>query len=83
MDASPSHSRIRHLLELVELHEQAGTAFPVTSVHDDADTAWAELKHLDRMALAKLSARSDDGGALRAELTPFGRGTLALVRGEA
>ena len=81
---SPSHARIRTLLETIERCEADRRQFRIDEIHGDEALAQAEIGWLRAEGLAVLQpVGGPTGPTFDAKLTAFGRGSLALVRGEA
>lgn len=81
--AAPTHTRIRTLLETIERCEREQKTFRIDELHQDKAVAHAEIGWLRAEGLALLQPiEGPTGPSLDAQLTPFGRGSLALVRGE-
>lgn len=81
---SPTHTRILSLLETIERSEAEARRFRVDKIQPDEAATQAEIGWLRTEGLAVLDPVEGEAGlTFDAQLTPFGRGTLALVRGEA
>lgn len=81
---SPTHTRIKSLLEIVETREAEQRPFRIDEIDADEARAQTELAWLRTEGLADVKAiDGPTGPTFDGRLTPFGRGTLALVRGEA
>lgn len=83
MSETITHARIRTLLEIVEDHEKDGTPIRSAVLHPDEAIGNAELDWLRDEALVRTAADEEQTETQAPALTAFGRGTLALMRGEA
>lgn len=80
---SPTHARIKTLLETIEGCENGQRQFRIDEIQADETIAQGEILWLRTEGLAILQPiEGPTGPSFDAQLTPFGRGSLALVRGQ-
>ena len=82
--ASPTYARIIALLETVEAHEREGRPLGPDDLGATPMRAEAEVRWLEGEQLVRVEPFGGGTACARlAYLTAHGRGTLALMRGEA